>query len=44
MYKGYFIYSDFMGLVAVNHTTGHVLRARSLNYLHYQINSLNLKK
>ena len=44
MYKGYRIYSDFMGLVAVNKDTGHILRARTLSYLQYQINAYNLKK
>lgn len=40
MYKGFYFYTDFMGEVAHNRTTGVVLRARKREFLKYQIDRI----
>jgi hypothetical protein len=40
MYKGFYFYTDFMSEVAHNRSTGIVLRARTIEFLKYQIDHI----
>lgn len=37
MYKGFYIYHDFLSPIAFNKATGKCYRARTLDYLYWQI-------